>query len=198
MKSIKDYKYRDDNTPGGVASSVHIIKRFIKAKEVYEANKGYNTPLQGVELVRKALDELLINEGLKVVVALRDEYYKDDILKFDYKKAGINKKKGNVVWIKFSDKGHVGVVASGADINFDYPTDYKDYTKQENGEWKYNSSGILLHFLGLHWYTDAVLIIPISEDCGYSKREVEVAVGNFLIDKGIPIIDYYSHNYGPL
>ena len=198
MKKIEEYKNRDNTTPCGVASSVHIIKRFIKAKEVYEANKGYNTPLQGVKFVRKALDELLINEGLKVVVALRDEYYKDGILKFDYKKAGINKKKGNVVWIKFSDKGHVGVVASGADINFDYPTDYKDYTKQENGEWKYNSSGILLHFLGLHWYTDAVLIIPIPEDCGYSKREVEVAVGNYLIDCGIPIIDYYSHNYGPL
>ena len=99
MKKLEEYKNRDNTTPGGVASSVHIIKRFIKAKEVYEANKGYNTPLQGVELVCKALDELLINEGLKVMVASRDEYYRNDILEFDYKKAGINVKKGNVVWI---------------------------------------------------------------------------------------------------
>lgn len=27
----------------------------------------------------------------------------------------------------------------------------------------------------------------------YSSTELELAVGNYLIDKGVPIIDYYSH-----
>ncbi|MDV4151424.1 hypothetical protein R0131_11280 [Clostridium sp. AL.422] len=26
------------------------------------------------------------------------------------------------------------------------------------------------------------------------RKEIETAVGNYLIDKGVPIIDYYSHN----
>ena len=42
-----------------------------------------------------------------------------------------------------------------------------------------------------------VLIFPIkSIPKGMTRHGVEKRVGNHLIDKGIPILDYYSHRIG--
>lgn len=87
----------------------------------------------------------------------------------------------NIVWIKFTANGRVGVVAKSFDINFDYDT----------------TSGELVHEYDGGWDTSFVLIFPLTQDIlrRHSKEEVETAIGNFLIDKKVPIIDYYSHNY---
>ena len=68
----------------------------------------------------------------------------------------------DIVWMKFTKDNYLGVVADSNDINFDIPNDRNMYDeKRENGLWKYNSSGILIHYLGKEWDSSFVLICPI-------------------------------------
>ena len=87
----------------------------------------------------------------------------------------------NILWLKFTRKGYLGVVAKGMDINF-----FND-----------NTSGKLLNAVKDTWDESFVLIFPLT-DLILDKRdtgEIERAVGNYLISKDVPIIDFYSHNY---
>lgn len=86
----------------------------------------------------------------------------------------------DIIWLKFTTKGHLGVVAKSFDINFSYK----------------NSSGILVKQVEEKWDESFVLIFPITKDMlyKYNTGEMELAIGNYLIEKGVPIIDYYSHN----
>ena len=83
--------------------------------------------------------------------------------------------------MKFTDKGHLGVVAKSFDINF------------END----NTSGKLINEVGEKWDDSFVFIFPLAKEIlnVYKKDDIERAIGNYLISKGIPIIDFYSHNY---
>ena len=87
----------------------------------------------------------------------------------------------DIIWMKFTDKGHLGVVAKSFDINFDNS----------------NSSGNLLKEVGEKWDDSFVFIFPLTKEIlsGYKKDDIERAIGNYLISKGVPIIDFYSHNY---
>lgn len=115
----------------------------------------------------------------------------------------------DIVWIKFTEDGFVGVVATSNDINFNIPPNasvydnkilkYNGYTKKDELVWKYNSSGILVHKLKKKWNESLVLVFPLkelSENCTYSRHEIEMAIGNYLIEQQVPIIDYYSHYIG--
>ena len=95
----------------------------------------------------------------------------------------------DILWFKFTDKGHLAVVASSCDIN-----------------WEENTScGILVNEVEESFDTSFVFIFPLTQQMirtkaepnsyyrKYSVAELELAVGNFLIDKGVPIIDYFSH-----
>lgn len=91
----------------------------------------------------------------------------------------------DIVWLKFSrvpnsDERYLGVVALGNDINFSYDS----------------SAGKLLTEVGQEWDESFVCIFPLTKKIlKYKKRrEIETGVGNYLVDKGVPIIDYYSHN----
>ncbi len=88
----------------------------------------------------------------------------------------------DIIWLKFSSDGYLGVVADSFDINFKYD----------------NSSGKLLKQLTPEkkWDENFVYIFPLTKELLKIKnrKEIETAVGNYLIDKGVPIIDYYSHN----
>ena len=86
----------------------------------------------------------------------------------------------DVVWMKFTTKGHVGVIAKGFDVNYKYT----------------NSSGILVNEVNEEWDSSFVLIFPLTPEMlkNFTKGEIECAIGNYLISKNIPIIDYYSHN----
>ena len=64
--------------------------------------------------------------------------------------------------------------------------------------WKYTTSGILVHYVGLEWDEEVILIFPLiglREGTGRTKQrhELETGIGNYLITKDVPIIDYYSH-----
>lgn len=51
--------------------------------------------------------------------------------------------------MKFTSSGALGVVASSNDVNFQKPSSIKEYDKTEqNGRWKYNTSGIIIDCLG--------------------------------------------------
>lgn len=97
------------------------------------------------------------------------------------KKFGLSHTK-NILWLKFTKSGHLGVVARGMDINFDYN----------------RTSGKLIREIGELWDESFVLIFPLT-DLMLKEREdaskIEIAVGNYLISKNVPIIDFYSHNY---
>lgn len=110
--------------------------------------------------------------------------------KYDVIKEKFNLERVNdILWFKFTKKGHLAVVASSCDINW-------------NDE---NSCGILVNEVGETFDTSFVFVFPLTQDMirtkaepnsyyrKYSSSELELAVGNYLIDKGVPIIDYYSH-----
>jgi len=107
------------------------------------------------------------------------------------------KDKRDIVWMKFTTDGYLGVVASSNDINFDIPTSEKDYDqKRYKTRWMHTSSGILVHQLQKEWDTSFVLVFPLRGIPDLYKRgDIERAVGNYLIDQKVPIIDFYSHNY---
>lgn len=114
--------------------------------------------------------------------------------KIDYKKIKEEYSLANerdIVWMKFTTDGYLGVVAVSNDINFDIPLNTSEYTDQ-----KRNTAGILIHQLGKEWDTSFVLVFPLANiPAGKERGDIERAIGNYLIDKGVPIIDFYSHNY---
>ncbi len=89
----------------------------------------------------------------------------------------------DIIWIKFTKDGYLGVVADSFDINFDYDV----------------TSGKLLRMISpeKEWDESFVVIFPITPQMKQHKtrKEIETGIGNFLVDeKLVPIIDYYSHN----
>lgn len=112
----------------------------------------------------------------------------------------------DIVWMKFTTDGYLGVVATSNDINFDIPKSeaeydskekyYNDYERKYKYTWKHNSAGILIHQLGKQWDSSFVLVFPLKNiPKGYNRGDIERAIGNCLIDKGVPILDFYSHNF---
>ena len=89
----------------------------------------------------------------------------------------------DIIWLKFTKDGYLGVVADSFDINYNYN----------------NTSGKLLKKLNpeKEWDDSFVIIIPITPEIKnnkYTRKQIETAIGEFLIDNDVPIIDYYSHN----
>lgn len=112
-----------------------------------------------------------------------DKKYDAIFEKFDLERVS------DVLWFKFTDKGHLAVVASSCDINWDSNL----------------SCGILVNDIGEKFDTSFVFVFPLTKQMirskyepnslyrKYSTAKLELAVGNYLIDKGVPIIDYFSH-----
>lgn len=129
--------------------------------------------------------------------------------KINYQKMQMDyalKDERDIVWMKFTQDGYLGVVATSNDINFDIPKDATDYDRKEREfnsylkqykwEWCHPASGILVHQVSKKWDTSFVLVFPLSNiPSGYNRGDMERAIGNYLISKEIPIIDFYSHNY---
>lgn len=122
-----------------------------------------------------------------------------DIAAIDYEKIAIEyglKKEADIIWIKLASNGAVGVVCASDDVNLQMPSCPEDYdAKSPNGDWLYNTAGIILHKLGMTWQP-FVIIFPLPGiPKGYRRGDIEQAVGNMLIEAEVPIIDYYSHCY---
>lgn len=183
--------------------SVHrkSYTRYNKAKK--EVEKKVIDKEEIIEYVNELLETIGITPVSKPIMnpsevnykSLKEEYELDD--------------EGDIVWIKFTTDGFIGCVAVSNDINFQIPSaisdydilekKYNEYTKRYEDDWKYNSSGILVHKLNKKWDESFVLVFPLKKrkESGYSRHEIEMAIGNYLSKgKNVPIIDYYSHNIG--
>lgn len=97
----------------------------------------------------------------------------------------INKEnKDDIVWIKFSNNNRISVIGTGCDISF------TDYAKNNT------TAGLINQSLGLEWDETEVLIFPLNKfKEGLNRSDIESGIGNYLISRGVPILDFYSHNY---
>lgn len=156
---------------------------------------------QCLEDIKEYSKSFLDECGLKYLV---DEFKIDVIGKEDkairkklneeYKRLredqGLGMQNNDIVWIKFAEKErdcnddsyteneHVGVVGTSCDIDF---SDKATSTK-------------IIKSVGYRW-SGKVLAIPLKNiPDGLNRHLIESAYGNYLISKGVPIIDYYSHN----
>lgn len=112
-----------------------------------------------------------------------DEKY--DVIKERFKLERIS----DILWFKFTNKGHLAVVAKSCDINWNYD----------------NSSGILVDHVNELFDDSFVLVFPLTQEMvrtkddpnskkrKYLTEQLERGIGNYLIDKGVPIIDFFSH-----
>lgn len=121
-------------------------------------------------------------------------------MKVDYEKIQKEnslKSQKDIVWLKFTKDGYLGAVAGSSDINFKIPKYKSQYNiKKDNGDWEYNTSGIIVHKLEKEWDKSFVLLFPLNSiPEGYKWGGIKKAIGNLLIEKGVPILDFYSHLY---
>lgn len=181
--------------------SVHgnAYTRYNKAKE--EARKIPVDKEKIIGYVNDLLKAVGIAEVINPIMKLSEINYKS--LKEEYELDD----ERDLVWIKFTKDGFVGCVAASNDINFQFPTNYLEYDvkemkyKKDKGkfeeDWKYNTSGILVHKLNKAWDKSFVLVFPLKKlkESDYNRHNIEMAIGNYLSkEKNVPIIDYYSHN----
>lgn len=188
-------------------NSVHCGSRtrFIKAEEQLSTKLRRASIEEVIKMVWDCYADLGIiekNDILKKkdiypVYQIKEELDKEEgNVKIDYNVFPV-KDKRDLVWIKFTSDGYVGVVASSNDINFQIPIDKSVYDDKNQNKWKYNSSGIIIRELGKEWDKSFVLVFPIFRMPGSMTRHgVEKAVGNYLINNKVIVLDYYSHRIG--
>lgn len=216
MITSKWYQYTQAKKLSWTQSSVHYANttRVDKAKEQLEL------PSKNVNKIIELTNEFLRNIGLKEVSSPQFTDFSIDIGDYGYKSVTVDESKFNkqfgltknplnnskhVVWMKFIKRndeipGHLGVVAASNDYNFDIPPDknsYNNKTKNIYGKevWQYSTSGIILHKLNLEWDESFILVFPLKDVTDGFCKDVEMGIGEYLIAKGIPIIDFYSHTF---
>lgn len=188
-------------TPTGADSSVHSSSTF----RIDKARQQAARPCVEVKKIIALTAELLNSAGIKTTdspILKNPEKVDYNKIKQDYALTD----ERDLVWLKFTADGYLGVVAASNDINFDIPESQADYnlkktvldpyTGLEKSVWAHNTSGIIVHTLGKKWDTSFVLLFPLPNmPKGLDRSKAERAVGNYLIAKGVPILDFYSHNY---
>lgn len=170
---------------------VEAIKQRDEANEKLkkESNKTFF-----IDLVKKDAEVFFQRLDLENIKCLELSFSKQDS-KFISDDGHVNYQKiqetfdlnniNHLVWMKFAkgkgkmaDYRYLGVVAASNDVNFS----------------KYDTtSGKLVYGSGLEWDESFVLIYPLTGITDGMRKDIECGLGNYLIEKEIPIIDYYSH-----
>lgn len=84
----------------------------------------------------------------------------------------------NILWMKFTSNRILGAVAPSNDVNFQIPNSSSEYDEKVNGEWKYNSSGIIIHYLGERWGTCSILMFPLTKITNvWTRHTIEKKLG---------------------
>lgn len=191
----KQSKDRSNNINSGVISLYKYIMPSIHNRSVFnylDGEKNYRIEMakyqNNIPVVDKKLIIKYVNEFLKI---LGMEECKDPVVypldrpsrRFTYSKYNPQSKE-DIVWIKFNEDGRISVVGTSCDISF------SDYAKD------HTTAGIINKALNLKWDESEVLIFPlINIPENLYRSDIESGIGNYLIAKGVPILDYYSHNY---
>lgn len=188
-----------------IAKSVHF-----KDRERFDlAEEQRNMPIVSVPDIIKLINELLETIGIKAIEERRAIKKPSEVNYDRLKECHHLSDERDIIWLKFTKSGHIGVIATSNDIGFDMPQDKSDYNVQikvynkykkcHEDKWKYTTSAILVHSIGEEWDESFVLVFPlegIGKTCKYNRHQIEIAIGNYLQKNNVPIIDYYSHNYG--
>ena len=208
---LKGVKHPTDKTRNKKAADqaalepVSFSKVYSYINEFLEAvrkDNGFEEEIIRVDSIRLGEKEgEIINNG----IIIRDYKWSDPkwdekkktYVKYDDKYEVIKAKFSlervtDILWFKFTKEGHLAVVASSCDIN-----------------WKNNTScGILVNETGECFDESFVFVFPLtqhmvrtkddpkSHNRKYSVEDLERGVGNYLIGKGVPIIDFFSHMGG--
>lgn len=177
-KTPGDCPKYDKNNPDYRCSVEYDRTKYRENKAKSESEKDV-VPIQDIqELIVKFLEyfnienKSILIEGLDILMTINYEH-----IKRQYNL----KNQSDIVWMKFTTDGYLGVVASSNDINF-------------NEE---NSSGKLINSIGKKWDDSKIIIIPLNIINERNDRLlIEKICGNFLIANNVPILDHYSHNLG--
>lgn len=188
-------------------NSVHLgkKKRLVKAKEQFD-----KTPIARSKIIEWT-NEFLRAYGVTLFDG-NNEIDLSDVSLDGFNKNLRQKFKGitnikDIIWMKFTKQSrHLGVVACSNDINFDIPPNeayYDEPSRVVNGrikKWKYHTSGIIVHSVNQEWNENYVLVFPLiglrkGAEGTKQRHEIETGIGNYLIFKGVPILDYYSHRF---
>ena len=184
------FEYHKD-LPKGINSSVHYSSfRLIKAEK--ESKK---TPVE-IRKIIKYTNEFLNILKMKPISNPVIDLTKKEINYKQIKENSFIEDEKDIVWMKFTKDKYLGVVATSNDVNFNIPTSMEQYNIKKNNKWVYNTSGIIIHHLHKEWDENFVLVFPlINIPKGLNRGDIERGIGNYLIYKNIPILDFYSHNY---
>ena len=192
MKNIEKYIQQYPGTPSGKASSVHYESTF----RIDKARKQTTFNSVPVEIISEYVNEFLeLADMLKIenpTFELDGSEIDYDEIKEQYKLKDVK----DIVWLRFTKDGDLTTVAVSNDINFIMPKDETEYNDVENGKWKYPTASIIVHKLGKRYDESFVLLFPlVNIPDGLTSHDIETGIGNYLIEQGVPILDFYSHNY---
>ena len=140
----------------------------------------------------------------KISVCLNDKGIKGKVLcvnpaDINYEKISIEYNlaaKGHIIWITFTNSGHVAVVGAGTDINFSKSKRYGTWwlidQLNKNIDW-YKESVIVVPIEGLNKESNGIKNVDNVLKC---RNGVEHYIGECLMSFNIPILNYFSHrNY---
>ena len=199
------YKYIHDTEGIRDEHGYYISVRFNDITRHEEAKKQADKAPVSIDKVIEYSNEFLQRCGISPIanpIVINPEDKLRDSEAF-YNNMGLNDRR-DIIWMKFTEDGFLGVVAKSDDINFSLPSTKNDYRKTNDGkkksaqnEWMYNSSGIIIHQLGKSWCKKHILVFPLKKiPDGLTSGDIECGIGNYLsLVKGVPILDYYSHRF---
>lgn len=191
-REIQKYIAIYPGTPRGRNCSVHFGKQYRvnKAKEqasmlatpVERVNTFVNDFLELAKMPRIENSKMEISDKQINYNKIKEKYHTNDIR--------------DVVWLRFTRDGYLATVAVSNDVNFTMPKSEKEYDEIEKGRWKHTTASIITHQLGKQYDETFVLLFPlVNIPKGLTRHDIECGIGNYLIEKGVPILDFYSHNY---
>ncbi len=191
MNRYEKYLEWHNGLPTKKDSSVHYSNiRFEKSEEQAELKTVEINEI--IRFVNEFLEKLEIKNVISPKVILEDINIDYEVIKEKHNL----KDKRDIVWMKFTKDGYLGVVAASNDVNFDIPKTKEDYDIKVGDSWKHTTSGIIIHNLKKEWDESFVLIFPLENLPEKLRRgDIERGIGNYLISKDVPILDFYSHNY---
>lgn len=169
LKAKEEYK----KIPVPISVIVSYLDNFLNQVSVYN-----RTNVENINLNQQHHDFISRAILVKNCPWNSHEYYDEIMTKYNL--ASVK----DIVWLKFTEDGYLGVVGSGNFINFDYDTSSSALIKVNNKLKKWNET--------------VIVIVPLTKDLfgqRHTRKELKRAIGNFLISKHVPIIDYYSHNH---
>lgn len=164
-----------------------------------KAREQYELPAVSKDDIKRLVNDFLLSLNMKVISNPEYSPRKVEdraigIRRINYSKIWDDNKpeqaeKEDIVWIKFVEAKeekdrYISVVGVGCDISF------TDNTKNTT------SSGKIIKELDLEWDDKEMFIFPLKNiPAGLKRSDIESGIGNYLIDNGVPILDFYSHNF---